>query len=79
MKLFDLVFLRLALYKNYKSIILVTPFGRQAWDFSNDLVIRNVTKINDGVYELIISGFFINAIVTILKYLKFFDVDHFYL
>ena len=34
----DLVFLKMALHKNEKDLILVTPSGRQAWDFSNDLV-----------------------------------------
>ena len=34
----DLVFLRLTLHKNDKDFILMTPSGRQARDFSNDLV-----------------------------------------
>ena len=34
----DLVFLRIAFHKNDKNFILVTPSGRQARDFSNDLV-----------------------------------------
>ena len=34
----DLLFLRLALHKNDNHFIFVTPSGRQARDFSNDLV-----------------------------------------
>ena len=48
----DLVFLRLALLKNDKDFILITPFGRQAQDFSNDIVFSNqayCTKIS--LYE----------------------------
>ena len=37
-KTLDLVFLKLALHKNNKNFILVTPTRRQARDFSNDLV-----------------------------------------
>ena len=38
----ELVFLRLAVHKNDKNFILVTPFDRQAQDFSKDLVFPNV-------------------------------------
>ena len=37
----DLVFLKLALHKNDKDFILVTPSGREARDFSNDLILSS--------------------------------------
>ena len=67
----DLVFLRLALDKNDKDFMLVTPSGRHARDFSNDLLKKrfNIGTHRTGLTsQLIINSNFVGNKIPIFSY-----------